>query len=83
MVVGWRHAEALRAGLVFGLDLEGARRESEATAPEHRLSPGFGWRLERAGRERLELRADGAPTAVRNAVALAWDRFQAQTTEAR
>ena len=56
--LGWRLAEVRRSGLVFGLDLKGARRESEAAAPEHRLTLGFGWRLEGAGREEFEVRLE-------------------------
>ncbi|MXX90855.1 MAG: hypothetical protein F4Y68_16710, partial [Boseongicola sp. SB0665_bin_10] len=58
--LGWRLAEGRRKGLVFGLDVEGARREgAEAGAePGHRLGLGFGWRLEGARREDLELRVD-------------------------
>ena len=56
--LGWRLAEVRRSGLVFGLDVEGARRESEAAAPEHRLTLGFGWRLEGAGREEFEVRLE-------------------------
>ena len=36
------------------------RREREATATEHRLGLGFGWRLEGSRRERFELRFEGA-----------------------
>ena len=59
---GWRFAEARSAGLVFGVDVEGARRERVAgdAAPEHRLGLGFGWRLEGSGHERFELRFEGA-----------------------
>ncbi len=59
--LGWRLAESRRAGLVFGLDIEGARRESVAgdAAPEHRLGLGFGWRLEGAAHERFELQFEG------------------------
>ena len=60
VVAGLRLAEPRGAGPVFGLDLEGARREREAAAPEHRLSLGFGWRLEGRGHERLELRFEAA-----------------------
>ena len=60
--VGWRLAESRGAGLVFGLDVEGARveRVAEGEAPEHRLGLGFGWRLRGAGRERFEVRLEGA-----------------------
>ena len=58
----WRLAEARRAGLVFGVDVEASLRERVAgdAAPEHRLGLGFGWRLERSGHERFELRFEGA-----------------------
>ena len=58
--LGWRLAEARRSGLVFGLDVEGARRERAAGEAEHRLGLGLGWRLEGAGTERLELRLEAA-----------------------
>ena len=56
--LGWRLAEARRSGLVFGLDVEGARRERAAGEAEHRLGLGLGWRLEGAGTERFELRLE-------------------------
>ena len=61
-VLGWRLAEARRAGLVFGLDVEGARRERVAggSEPEHRVGLGLGWRLEGVGAERFELRFEAA-----------------------
>ena len=64
----WRLVEAREDGLVFGLDLEGARRESvsDAAEPEHRLGLGFGWRLEGSGHERFELRFEGARLDVAN-----------------
>ena len=60
--VGWRLLESRGAGLAFGLDVEGARveRAAEGEAPEHRLGLGFGWRLRGAGRERFEVRFEGA-----------------------
>ena len=58
--LGWRLAEARRAGLVFGLDVEGARRERAAGEAEHRLGLGLGWRLEGGGTERFELRLEAA-----------------------
>ena len=60
--LGWRLAEVRSAGLAFGLDVEGARRESAAgaAAPEHRLGLGLGWRLEGAGTGIFELRFEGA-----------------------
>ena len=60
MSLGWRLAEVRTAGLAFGLDVEGARRESAAgeAAPEHRLGLGVGWRLE--GSDAFELRFEGA-----------------------
>ena len=59
---GWRFAEARSAGLVFGVDVEGARRERVAgdAAPEHRLGLGFGWRLEGSGPGHFEFRFEGA-----------------------
>ena len=61
-VLGWRLAEARRAGLVLGLDVEGARRERVAggSEPEHRLGVGLGWSLEGVGAERFELRFEAA-----------------------
>ena len=60
----WRLAEARNDGLVFGLDLEGARRESvsDAAEPEHRIGLGFGWRLEGPQAENLgfEVRFEGS-----------------------
>ena len=60
--VRWRLAEVRSAGLVFGLDVEGARREgvSGGAAPEHRLGLGFGWRLAGAGPGSFEVRFEGA-----------------------
>ena len=60
--LGWRLSEERRAGLVFGLDVEGARREPAAGEgePSHRLGFGFGWRLEGAGTTAFELRFEGA-----------------------
>ena len=60
--LGWRLAEARPAGLVFGLDVEGKRRESVSGdgRPEHRLGLGLAWRLEGAGAGRFELRFEGA-----------------------
>ena len=61
-VLGWRLAQARSAGLVFGLDVEGARRKAftRDAAPEHRLGVGFGWRLAGRGQERFEVRMEGA-----------------------
>ena len=59
-VLGWRLAEETRAGLAFGLDVEGARRESAEGAAGQRLGLGFGWQLESAGAERFELRIEGS-----------------------
>ena len=61
-VLGWRLAEARRAGLVFRLDVEGARRERVAggSEPEHRVGLGLGWSLEGVGAERFELRFEAA-----------------------
>ena len=60
-VLGWRLGEARTRGLVFGLDVEGARGGSAAgdDGREHRLGLGFGWRLEGAGPERFALRFEG------------------------
>ena len=58
--LGWRLAEARRTGLVFGLDVEGARRERTAGEPEHRLGLGLGWSLAGTGTERFELRFEAA-----------------------
>ena len=68
-VLGLRLAEARTGGLVFGLDVEGARRESAAgdDEPEHRLGLGFGWRLEGAGPERFALRFEGVRVDAANA----------------
>ena len=62
MSLGWRLAEVRTAGLAFGLDVEGARRESTIgeAAPEHRLGLGLGWRLEGAQIGTFELRFEGA-----------------------
>ena len=59
-VLGWRLAEERRTGLVFGLDVEGARRESGDADPVHRLGLDFGWRLEGAGTETFEVRFEGS-----------------------
>ena len=61
-MLGWRLAEARSKGLVFGLDVEGARRESVTgdEAPARRLGVGFGWRLEGARSGAFELRFGGA-----------------------
>ena len=61
MSLGWRLAGARRAGLAFGLDVEGARRESETGdgKAEHRLGLGLGWRLEGMGTQGFELRFEG------------------------
>ena len=60
--LGWRLAEARPAGLAFGLDVEGGRREraSGDGRPEHRLGLGLAWRLEGAGTARFEVRFEGA-----------------------
>ena len=60
--LGWRLSEALRAGCVFGLDIEGVRNERAAgdREPEHRIGLGFGWRLNDTGRENFEIRLEGA-----------------------
>ena len=53
--------EARDAGLVFGFDAEGRRRESavDERDAEHRIGLGFGWRLEGAPVAALELRFEG------------------------
>ena len=70
VVLGWRLAEARSAGLVFGLDVEAARRESASgdAGPEHRLGLGLGWRLEgkQAGDAAFELRLEGARVEAAN-----------------
>ena len=50
------------AGLVFGLDVEGRRRESavDETEPEHRIGLGLGWALVKARREDLKLRFEAS-----------------------
>ncbi len=60
VVLGWRLAEETRTGLAFGLDIEGARRESARGAAGHRLGLGFGWRLEGAGAGNFEIRLEGS-----------------------
>ena len=61
-VLGWRLAEERRSGLVFGLDVEGARREPAHSDGEaaHRLGVGLGWRLEGAPGTAFEVRFEGA-----------------------
>ncbi len=60
----WRLAEAKSAGLVFGVDVEGVRREYATgdVAPEHRLVLGLGWRLEGPSAKDMafELRFEGS-----------------------
>ena len=58
----WRLLEARDAGLVFGLDVEGARNEKldGDAAPEHRVGLGLGWELVGARREDLELRIEAS-----------------------
>ena len=59
-VLGWRLAEQSRSGLVFGLDVEGARREpSHDREATHRLGLGLGWRLERRLDTFFEIRFEG------------------------
>ena len=62
--LGWRIAEARGAGLVFSLDVEGARDEPAEGdgASRHRLGFGFGWHLEgaRAANGAFEVRFEGA-----------------------
>ena len=58
VTLGWRLLEARGAGLVFGLDVEGARSESAHgdEEPQHRLGLGLGWRLVGARTEDFALR---------------------------
>ena len=58
----WRLLEARDAGLVFGLDVEGARNErlDGDAAPEHRVGLGLGWELAGARREDLALRLEAS-----------------------
>ncbi len=61
-VLGLRLAEERIAGLVFGLDVEGARREPSAGAgaPVHRLGFGLGWRLVGTPGAAFDVRVEGA-----------------------
>ena len=61
-ILGWRLLQAPRPGLVFGLDVEGARRETLGgdDEPEHRLGLGLGWRLEGAPHGDLEFRLEAS-----------------------
>ena len=54
---GARRVEERDAGLAFGLDVEGRRRESAADdrAVEHRIGLGAGWKLVGADRQDLKL----------------------------
>ena len=58
----WRLAEEQSEGFVFGLDVEGTRRESvtDNSGTEHVIWFGLGWRLEGARREGFELRLEGS-----------------------
>ena len=62
--LGWRLAEARSSGLVFGLDIVAARRESllDEGGSERRYGVGFGWRLEGAPARgvAMDLRVEGA-----------------------
>ena len=55
--LGWRLAEMQGAGLVFALDVEGARRESVAggAGAEQRIGFDLGWRLRGVRREHVAL----------------------------
>ena len=61
-ILGWRLSQAPRPGLVFGLDVEGARRETLGgdDEPEHRLGLGLGWRLEGAPHGDLAFRFEAS-----------------------
>ena len=67
-VLGWRLAEERRSGIVFGLDVEGARREPAdgGGEPAHRLGLGLGWRLEGAADTAFEVRFEGARVEAAN-----------------
>ena len=58
----WRLLEARDTGLVFGLDVEGRRRESavDEREAEHRIGLGLGWELIGTRREYLELRFEAS-----------------------
>ena len=62
--LGWRLAEARSSGLVFGLDIVAARRESllDEGGSERRYGVGFGWRLAGAPARgvAMDLRVEGA-----------------------
>ncbi len=62
MILGGRLLDARRSGLVFGLDIEGRRRESTEDDRDlvHRIGLGLGWELTGARREDLELRFETA-----------------------
>ena len=66
----WRLAEARGDDLVFGLDIEAARRERVTgdAGPEHLVVFGLGWQLEGPRREgaALELRLEGAHSDIAN-----------------
>ena len=66
----WRLAEARSEGLVFGLDVEGVRRERLRgdAGPEHRFVLGLGWRLEgsQATDVAFEVRFEGSRRDVAN-----------------
>ena len=61
-ILGGRLLEARRAGLVFGLNVEGRQRASsvDGREAEHRLGLGLGWALVGARREDLELRFEAS-----------------------
>ena len=69
--LGWRLAEARSSGLVFGLDIVAARRESllDEGGSERRYGVGFGWRLEGAPARgvAMDLRVEGARHESENA----------------
>ena len=55
-VLGWRLAEVSRAGLVFELGIEGARREpvGGGSGAERRLVVSLGWRLGHVRRQDVD-----------------------------
>ncbi len=66
LVLEWRISEKSRTGLAFGLTVEGAQRENAEDAAGHRLTLGFGWRLEGAAHEQFEVRFEGSRIVAAN-----------------